>query len=171
MSRLAWRNIFLPADVFFGFEQSVIDDFLEQLFEVYSTNEIDFRSLLVGLVSERVQDAQETCLRGEYKAVLDLVRVMGGSTAKASLDLAIDRCSTVINLRTCIYAQYVRSEKEPQYTKRALNFLERYCYLLMYSQFIKDEMKKLSNQILFGFKDWIRTRPELTHFLQNLTLS
>lgn len=56
-------------------------------------------------------------LNGDYNAVLDLVRAIGGGEAKKRLDKAIDLCDSVQNLRESIHEYYLKSETHPHYTE------------------------------------------------------
>jgi len=146
----------------------VLNSFFDQFKAFHDGRTSNLQNFLCSL---RPVEYQESYQNGEYSAILDLVRAMSGGAAKESLDQAIDKCAKVVNLRIAIYHLYVRSVGEPQSTQKALNFLERYFNLLMYSQFIKDEIALESTGTLSQrFVAWTKARPELTHLLNNLSL-
>jgi len=108
---------------------------------------------------------------GDYSAILNLKRLVG-SQVKKYLDVAVDRCSTVTNLREAIYQAHARAETKPHYYQVALNFLERYFYLLMFTQYVLEENKKEENyKFTLTFTSWFNARNEIKNLLANLSLT
>lgn len=64
---------------------------------------------------------------------------------------------------------HVMSETKPHYAQRALNFLERYFYLLAFCTFIEEERAK-SEPFTITFKQWMKERPELRTMLSHIEL-
>jgi len=125
----------------------------------------------VTLLSHKELSQKEVFQSGDFTPIINLVRAMSGKEAKYSLDKAIDLCSAVQNLREVIYHCYVTSDQNPQYAQAAMNFLERYFYLLLFSQWVKEKFNKSDeDKISEKFIDWINDRPELTNILHRMTL-
>src|SRR5690606_37151993 len=114
------------------------------------------------------------------------------------VDHAIDLCSAIINLRESIDSYHVKSETKPHYFLIALNFVERYLYLLLFSQYIlealdilQERLKKqeeeqqkqetgengtgIQSSVLFdtifdkSFEEWFKARAEIQNLLANLS--
>uniref|UniRef100_A0A6B2KYI3 Tyrosine specific protein phosphatases domain-containing protein n=1 Tax=Arcella intermedia TaxID=1963864 RepID=A0A6B2KYI3_9EUKA len=118
--------------------------------------------------AESVDTKAKSLLSGDYSVVLSLKRLLGPS-AKGYLDEIIDRCSTVTNLREIVYQTHVRSETAPHLFPVAVNFLERYCYLLLFSQYVMDQYKVEEQQrFCITFDEWFKSRPELRTILSSL---
>jgi len=128
-------------------------------------------SKLVQTGGDRGDEKENLYLKGEYTVIRDLVRVISGASAKSRLDRAIDLCAIVTNLRESIYEAHLRCETKPHYSIVAVNFLERYCYLLAFTGYVEEEVKK-ENCLQFDqtFENWIKSRPEVVFIFENISI-
>lgn len=104
-----------------------------------------------------------TALSGNYKVVLDLVRVLEkGVQCKRIVDHAIDRCEDMINLRETILIGRVRHSLQlPDALETALAFLERYFTLISLCGYLSEETG-------IHFSDWLKARPEIWNMFLGL---
>ncbi|KAI3645959.1 hypothetical protein MP228_008887 [Amoeboaphelidium protococcarum] len=111
-------------------------------------------------------------LRGEFKIVLQLLRVLQfGRLAKSITDRAIDACAHVQNIRMAIYDYKVRVEAmEPNskayhglYTA-AQNYLIRYFYLIVFASYLLEKGKQKLSQFP-SFHVWQQDRREILNIL------
>jgi len=107
-------------------------------------------------------EQKERFLQGEYKVVLNLLRVLPfGPLSKLLVDQAVDKFSHVQNLREAIYDMKIRYEaldaksaqKQESYT-RAKNYLMRYFYLIVFAAFLLEQSD-------LSFCDWLLERSEI----------
>ncbi|KAI9320761.1 inositol hexakisphosphate-domain-containing protein [Dichotomocladium elegans] len=135
-------------------------------------------------------EERERYQNGEYKIVLQLVSVLTyGKLAKRLTDQAINICDHMQNLRTAVYDSKLRLDAiEDRYSKKykfaraaALNYLVRYFYLIVFANYLLEEMGSLGSasivdedaRKLTTFKEWLKGRREITNILrlQSLDLS
>eukprot|EP01127_Copromyxa_protea_P012851 TRINITY_DN3384_c0_g1_i1.p1 TRINITY_DN3384_c0_g1~~TRINITY_DN3384_c0_g1_i1.p1 ORF type:complete len:1219 (+),score=262.85 TRINITY_DN3384_c0_g1_i1:14-3670(+) len=122
-------------------------------------------------LSETEEDDDSRYMRGEYNPILDAVRAMGGPESKIKLDKAIDLCDEVQNLREAIHQYYIKSETHPHYAERALNYLRRYFFLLVVSQYIQEVlMSEEKREETITLSGWLESRYELQFLEKNLAL-
>eukprot|EP00963_Diacronema_lutheri_P007046 scaffold625_cov324-Pavlova_lutheri.AAC.80 len=127
----------------------------------------------------KMAEGDEELLRGEYRVINALVRVLAaGPATKAAVDLAINRCSEVGNIRQDIFRcrQTVATAQTLKYdgfqddvaTAQQIgsHYLERYFHLICYRAYLGDG----ANQQGISYSDWFEARPELEHLLSNLEL-
>ncbi|CAO0789328.1 unnamed protein product [Mucor circinelloides] len=150
-------------------------------------------------------DERERYQNGEYRVILQLVSVLTyGKLAKRLTDQAINTCDHMQNLRKAIYDYKLRIEAmTDQGSKKwraarevALNYLVRYFYLVVFANYLLEEMgTTLDNdeddlddasmdqqekstafkeaRKLTTFKEWLKGRREIVNIisLQTLDLS
>eukprot|EP01127_Copromyxa_protea_P012853 TRINITY_DN3384_c0_g1_i3.p1 TRINITY_DN3384_c0_g1~~TRINITY_DN3384_c0_g1_i3.p1 ORF type:complete len:107 (+),score=17.89 TRINITY_DN3384_c0_g1_i3:93-413(+) len=94
-----------------------------------------------------------------------------GPESKIKLDKAIDLCDEVQNLREAIHQYYIKSETHPHYAERALNYLRRYFFLLVVSQYIQEVlMSEEKREETITLSGWLESRYELQFLEKNLAL-
>lgn len=106
-----------------------------------------------------------SALSGNYKVVLDLVRVLeDGNQCKKTVDIAIDHCEYLLNLRESILIGRVRhSIQVPDSLETALAFLERYFTLIALCGYLNQNDTGCES-----FTCWIKARPEIWSMFENL---
>jgi hypothetical protein len=108
-------------------------------------------------------------LRGEYKMILGLVRVIpDGARIKQQTDCVIDHCDHVQNLRTCIYetksrAQTALPSRRHEMERRWINYLIRYFFLITFNAYFRDEAPSHFSK---SFGQWYKERPEIKNILE-----
>ncbi|GAN09242.1 metal ion binding oxidoreductase [Mucor ambiguus] len=150
-------------------------------------------------------DERERYQNGEYRIILQLVSVLTyGKLAKRLTDQAINMCDHMQNLRKAIYDYKLRieamtdqgSKKWKAARQVALNYLVRYFYLVVFANYLLEEMgttldndedelddsseDQLETSTAFKearklttFKEWLKGRREIVNIisLQTLDLS
>ena len=106
--------------------------------------------------------------RGNYKMIVNLVRVLnGGDEVKEQVDLVIDHCDHMQNLRLAIFDIVDRASdtlwsKRTFYIHRGKKYLERYFFLIAFNAYFRDECPNHFNK---SFVAWYKERPVLQHIL------
>ncbi|KAK9808828.1 hypothetical protein WJX72_004439 [[Myrmecia] bisecta] len=106
---------------------------------------------------------------GEYVAVRRFTRILErGDDAKSSLDMVIDKCGALVNLRTAImryrkprrWFRFFRPEINVRHTafKRGSAYLERYCLLIAFTAFLE---RSLQLGTTMTFREWMAARPDV----------
>ncbi|KAG0177898.1 hypothetical protein DFQ29_004184 [Apophysomyces sp. BC1021] len=168
----------------------------------------DNSTLLYNGEDDESHEERERYLNGEYKIILQLVSVLTyGKLAKRLTDQAINMCDHMQNLRKAVYDYKLRLDAiEDQGSKKwhltrevALNYLVRYFYLIVFANYLLEEMgnthgddqSDISSAIvsldnedeeticdeesrkITTFKDWLHGRREITNIikLQSFDLS
>lgn len=150
-------------------------------------------------------DERERYQNGEYRVILQLVSVLTyGKLAKRLTDQAINMCDHMQNLRKAIYDYKLRieamtdqgSKKWRAAREAANNYLVRYFYLVVFANYLLEEMgttiendddelddtssDQQENSTAFKearklttFKEWLKGRREIVNIisLQTLDLS
>lgn len=99
-------------------------------------------------------------LAGEYKLIMNLLQVLEhGKRAKRLLDVAIDRCDAIQNLRTAIYDFKLKDS-----TERGLNYLLRYFFLITFSEYLL-EIDHSATVPEVTFVEWLNERREITNMV------
>lgn len=127
----------------------------------------------------KMAEGDEELLHGEYRVINALVRVLAaGPATKAAVDLAIDRCSEVGNIRHDIFRcrQSVATAQTLKYDgfqddvataqRIGSHYLERYFHLICYRAYLGDG----ASQEGLSYSAWFEARPELEHLLSNIEL-
>lgn len=123
-------------------------------------------------------EIKERLLRGEYKVVIRLIRVIyKGRVCKILTDRAVDQCSHIQNLREAIYDTKMKhdmlertSPERPGAFHRAFNYLARYFYLVAFTGYLLETLlakKENPDTHPPTFVEWIRVRPELSNLLND----
>jgi hypothetical protein len=90
---------------------------------------------------EKEEDEEEILpdyKKGEYQIIMDLVRALGpaGPKLKEEVDMIIDRCGKLVNLREVILTQ-----KASGNTTKGQNFVERYFWYILFYHYLKSNME------------------------------
>ncbi|KAI8377229.1 inositol hexakisphosphate-domain-containing protein [Choanephora cucurbitarum] len=133
-------------------------------------------------------DERERYQNGEYRVILQLVTVLTyGKLAKRFTDQAINMCDHMQNLRKAIYDYKLRFEamtdqgsKKWKATREvAINYLVRYFYLIVFANYLLEEMRVSNNtsetafkeaQKLPTFKEWLKGHREIMNIISLNTL-
>jgi hypothetical protein len=152
--------------------------------------------------NDESHEERERYQNGEYRVILQLVSVLSyGKLAKRLTDQAINMCDHMQNLRKAIYDYKLRIEAmTDQGSKKwraarevALNYLVRYFYLVVFANYLLEEMGTTISTAddsedddiqqdhnafkearkLTTFKEWLKNRREIVNIisLQSLDLS
>ena len=113
---------------------------------------------------DQIIDNLMAALQGNYKIVLDLVRVLdNGIGCKRAVDLAVDRCEEMLNLRESILIGRVKHSIQVRDSLEvALAFLERYFTLIALCGYLSEERTESS------FSEWLKARPEIWNMFLTL---
>lgn len=119
--------------------------------------------------------ADAALLAGRYGVVRSLLRALpGGDAAKACLDAVLDAGGAMQNLREAIAGYRARLAADPDDDKRsalldvALEYLERYCALIMFAAYLAGPGADPESGAHVAFAAWTRARPELRSVLARL---
>lgn len=128
------------------------------------------------------EDEKNRYLKGEFKIVLQLLRVLQfGKLSKRLVDKSIDACEHIQNIRRAIYDYKLRVEAKgkdsPDYEKLfqvAYNYLIRYFYLIVFASYVVERetyLKTPNNKVGFPlFSHWLEDRREITNILAQSSL-
>ncbi|KAG2217368.1 hypothetical protein INT45_012238 [Circinella minor] len=147
--------------------------------------------------NDEAYEEQQRYQHGEYKIILRLVSVLTfGKRAKKLTDRAINMCDHMQNLRTAVYDFKLRLEamedrtcKKYKETRQvAHNYLVRYFYLIVFANYLLEEMGHLTTlsscstitktmeeeedtivddeaRKITTFKEWLKGRREITNII------
>eukprot|EP00158_Paraphelidium_tribonemae_P007900 Partr_v1_DN28391_c0_g1_i1_m78600 putative phosphatase domain containing, paladin 1 len=106
-------------------------------------------------------------LNGDYNIISSLLSVLDYRHTKAAVDVAIDKCDAILNLRHAILSYRIKyfCTKDHQYLEKSVAYLERYFFLLCFASFI------YSSQTMPGqssFSAWLGGRLEIVNMLNTL---
>ena len=118
---------------------------------------------------------EEKYKRGDYKVILALIKMMEkGPKTKEEVDKLIDEYGSVQNLREAVLEQKNLSEKpgnspggKARKVEKGKNYLERYYYLILYNEYIKQYGPKFEK----SFEDWTKENPQHDKVLKNMELA
>jgi protein-tyrosine phosphatase len=115
------------------------------------------------LERDQIIESLGEALHGNYKCILDLVRVLqDGIACKRVVDEAIDRCQTHLNLREWILINRVKhSVKVQQAIDAATTSMERYFALIALCAYLAASPNDT-------FTGWMKARPELWNMFVGL---
>jgi protein-tyrosine phosphatase len=118
---------------------------------------------------------EQNLLEGNYKLIQKLMRVLENANEnKSHVDFVIDNCSQMQNLRTAIYEFKLKGESNPRELERSMFYLERYFLLIVFNEFLIEQMKKkeaLKEDFKWElFSEWLNEREEILGLLSNFDL-
>lgn len=101
---------------------------------------------------------QSSAIKGDYVVIRKLVMALdNGEKAKQLVDYAVDQCEHMQNLRECIAQcrdlavdRDLPSAKRDHFMLRAVNYLERYFYLICFAAYLLDEQDRFFQDKMFG---------------------
>lgn len=113
-------------------------------------------------------------LQGDYKLIQQLCQLLeNGQKAKRLADFCIDSCGHLQNLREAIYDHKVRltstnltSEQVHEIETRGLHYLLRYFYLIVFAEYLLEELKTETGKFDKTFLNWLAERREITNLTQ-----
>ncbi|RNF27576.1 metal ion binding protein [Trypanosoma conorhini] len=116
--------------------------------------------------------------RGDYGCIVQLKRVLtGGRQAKHQVDLVLEACSQMQNLRTAI-ENFALQLKSPDVTEEqrgrahhhGVHYLRRYFNLIVFAAYLQEEYNPLKRVLRSTFSVWLGQRPELTTLCDSASL-
>ena len=115
-------------------------------------------------------------LQGDYKVIQQLCQLFDqGQQAKQLADTCIDDCAHLQNLREAIYDHKVHlstaltPEQSKETESRGLHYLLRYFYLIVFAEYLLEELK--TGKLSKTFLSWIEERREITNLTMKSNLS
>lgn len=116
--------------------------------------------------------------RGEYAAIVQLKRILAeGRTAKYQVDLVLEACSKMQNLRTAIelFATAVTSPDTTEAGRArahhaGVHYLKRYFNLIVFAVYLQEEYDRMSKRMRRTFIEWVASHPEITALLNTCAL-
>jgi hypothetical protein len=117
--------------------------------------------------------------RGNYTCILQLRSVLtDGRDAKLRVDLILEACSRMQNLRTAIEG-FALQISSPDVTEEArarahhhgVHYLQRYFNLIAFTSYLEEEFDRKALKFRKSFEQWMEERPELTALHNTATLS
>ncbi|KPI87145.1 hypothetical protein ABL78_3798 [Leptomonas seymouri] len=116
--------------------------------------------------------------RGEYAAIVQLKRILtDGRAAKYQVDLVLEACSKMQNLRTAIetFAITVSSPDTTEVDRArahhsGVHYLKRYFNLIVFAVYLQEEYDRMSKRMRRTFVEWVASRPEITALLNTCAL-
>eukprot|EP00796_Vickermania_ingenoplastis_P009749 gene9749-6837_t len=116
--------------------------------------------------------------QGNYSIVNQLKRVLiNGRIAKHRVDLVLEACSKMQNLRTAIES-FVLSVRSPDFTEEqrarahhaGIHYLVRYFNLIVFAVYLDEEYDRMQKQMKCTFVEWMSAHPEITTIAGNAAL-
>ncbi|KPA83822.1 hypothetical protein ABB37_02031 [Leptomonas pyrrhocoris] len=116
--------------------------------------------------------------RGEYAAITQLKRVLTeGRTAKYQVDLVLEACSKMQNLRGAIES-FAVALTSPDTTEvgrarahhAGVHYLKRYFNLIVFAVYLQEEYDRMSKRMRRTFVEWFASHPEITALLNTCAL-
>lgn len=112
---------------------------------------------------------------GMFLVIRSLLRVLeNGREAKLALDLILDACAAMQNLREAIASYRSRIFQERNEMRRqsllqvCLEYLDRYYSLVVFSTYLDSSSFRLGTDYHVPFSEWVNARPELHGILDRL---
>ncbi|TPX58470.1 hypothetical protein SpCBS45565_g07990 [Spizellomyces sp. 'palustris'] len=109
----------------------------------------------------------KNAILGNYQCISQLASVIShGPHNKKLLDVVIDRCDIMINLRevTLMHRVEYFVDGDPTSLQKAIGCLERYFFLLAFCSYIDEHSLKGYQP---SFTEWLKMRPEISVMLEN----
>ncbi|EPY39581.1 hypothetical protein AGDE_04347 [Angomonas deanei] len=116
--------------------------------------------------------------RGEYTVITELKRVLNdGRDSKYKLDLVLEACSRMQNLRTAIEDLAITaSSPDATESNRArahhagVHYLIRYFNLIVFNVYVREEFNREKRQMNRTFAAWMASHPELASLASTAAL-
>ena len=116
------------------------------------------------------EDASESA-RGNYKCIMQLKSVLrDGRAAKHRVDLVLEACNRMQNLRAAIElfkdaveSAEVNEEARARALHHGINYLQRYFNLITFSSYLHEVYDPKAKRLTMTFVDWRSERDELRH--------
>ena len=115
---------------------------------------------------------------GMFLSIRSVMRALeNGKSAKMALDLILDACAAMQNLREAIATYRKRVFLEPNEIRRqsllqvCLEYLDRYYSLIVFAAYLDDPGFAFSTKSHVPFSRWVKDRPELLGILERLLRS
>ena len=112
---------------------------------------------------------------GMFLSIRSMLRALeNGRSAKLALDLILDACAAMQNLREAIATYRSRIFQEPNEMRRqsllqvCLEYLDRYYSLIVFSAYLDDPGFAFGTKSHVSFSQWVKDRPELLGILERL---
>lgn len=124
--------------------------------------------------SYNYEQASTKYLHGEYKLINQLCGLLDrGQEAKRLADICIDACAHMQNLREAIYDYKLKlaSSHSHEIEARGLNYLLRYFYLVVFAEYLLEELDRATGKFGKTFLHWLAERREITNLTQKSILS
>eukprot|EP00331_Platyophrya_macrostoma_P025703 CAMPEP_0176441140 /NCGR_PEP_ID=MMETSP0127-20121128/21019_1 /TAXON_ID=938130 /ORGANISM="Platyophrya macrostoma, Strain WH" /LENGTH=761 /DNA_ID=CAMNT_0017825859 /DNA_START=19 /DNA_END=2305 /DNA_ORIENTATION=+ len=140
----------------------------------------DYYSFLNDMYQPSVYGANDSELsKGNYTCILQLKSVLtDGREAKHNLDLVLEACSRMQNLRTAIegFALQVMSpdvseEARARAHHHGIHYLQRYFDLIAFTSYLEECLDKERGTLSRSFEAWMVDRPELKALHDSASLS
>lgn len=153
---------------------------LPRWYSAHSELPITPKASFSSLASSSSADLEDQELKnGSFTVIRSLLRALeNGRAAKNSLDLVLDACAAMQNLREAIATYRTRLFLEPNEMRRqsilqvCLEYLERYYVLVEFAAYLDDPEFSPDNPANnVSFAEWRDKRPELKGILQRLIRS
>eukprot|EP01080_Neovahlkampfia_damariscottae_P005741 gene5741-9563_t len=115
---------------------------------------------------------EQSYLNGNFKLINKLLRVLENANEnKKEVDTVIDNSSQMQNLRTTILEFKLKGEKNHKELKRSVFYLERYFLLIVFNEYLMEQMKKTDDKFEWElFSDWLNNREEISNLLLSFDL-
>ena len=116
--------------------------------------------------------------KGNYACILQLRSVLGdGSEAKRRVDLVLEACGRMQNLRTsietfkkAIESVDVAEEARGRALHHGIHYLQRYFNLIAYASYLREEYNTSTHQLQSTFESWMKSRDEIRHLHNSAAL-
>lgn len=115
---------------------------------------------------------------GMFLSIRSVMRALeNGKSAKMALDLILDACAAMQNLREAIATYRKRVFLEPNEIRRqsllqvCLEYLDRYYSLIVFAAYLDDPGFAFGSNNHVPFSRWVKDRPELLGILERLLRS
>merc|ERR1711959_399030 len=104
--------------------------------------------------------------KGEWKGVIDLLSMLDdGMDVKSLADKCINECAHIQNLREAIAE--CKNNGDAKSLKRGQNYLERYCYLILFAAYARVAARTGFSQ---NFSNWMSQRWTLKRLMKRIVL-
>jgi hypothetical protein len=125
------------------------------------------------------QSTDSELAKGNYNCVTQLKSLLSdGREAKKRLDLVLEACSRMQNLRTAIegFVQQVSSPDVPEEARarahhHGIHYLQRYYNLIAFASYLHEEYDEETMSMRSTFVAWMDERPELVNLHNSASLS